>query len=57
MSQPADSTASTQRKIDMDAYWKENVRLITTLLVIWFVVSYVPVLLINQLNQLKILTF
>lgn len=56
MSQPADSTTPAQKKIDIDAYWKENVRLISILLVIWFAVSYLPVIIVNQLNQLKILT-
>ncbi len=35
-------------------YWRENLRLITTLIVIWFMVSYVPVLLVNQLNNIVI---
>jgi putative solute:sodium symporter small subunit len=35
-------------------YWAENQRLIITLLVIWFAVSYLPVLFINQLNTIVI---
>ena len=35
-------------------YWKENQRLILILLAIWFAVSFVPVLLINQLNSIVI---
>ncbi len=35
-------------------YWAENQRLIIILLVIWFAVSYVPVLFVNQLNNIVI---
>ncbi|MCX7791850.1 MAG: DUF4212 domain-containing protein [Chloroflexaceae bacterium] len=38
-------------------YWQENLRLITTLIIIWFVVSYVPVLFVNQLNNIVIAGF
>lgn len=44
------------QKVDMEAYWKANLRIIAILLVIWFVASYVPVLFVNQLNQITILT-
>lgn len=47
---------ATRRKGDVDAYWRENLRLIAVLLVIWFAVSYVPVLMVNWLNQFHILT-
>ena len=40
-----------------ELYWKENQRLIAILLVIWFAVSFVPVLLINQLNAIVIAGF
>ena len=36
----------------LDAYWKANQRLIVTLLIIWFVVAYIPPLIVNQLNQI-----
>lgn len=36
------------------AYWRENQRLIVILLAIWFSVSYLPVLFINQLNAIVI---
>ena len=37
------------------AYWKENLRLMTILLVIWFVVSYgCGILLFDALNAIKI---
>jgi len=37
------------------AYWKENVRLITICLVIWFVVSYgFGILLVEPLNTISI---
>lgn len=38
-------------------YWRENLRLITILLIIWFAVSYVPVLFVNQLNKIVIAGF
>jgi putative solute:sodium symporter small subunit len=38
-------------------YWRENQRLIVILLAIWFAVSYLPVLFINQLNQIVIAGF
>lgn len=38
-------------------YWQENQRLIVILLAIWFLVSYVPVLFINQLNNIVIAGF
>lgn len=38
------------------AYWKRNLRLITGLLVVWFVVSYgFGILLVETLNQWAIL--
>jgi len=37
------------------AYWKENIRTILTLLVVWFIVSLgAGVLFINQLNMIEI---
>tara|TARA_B100002019_G_scaffold203219_1_gene176242 strand:+ start:125 stop:391 length:267 start_codon:yes stop_codon:yes gene_type:complete len=37
------------------AYWKENVRLLMTLLVVWFVVSYgAGILLVDLLNQIPL---
>ena len=40
---------------DKQAYWKENLRLVTILLVIWFVVSYLfGILLVDQLNAIRI---
>lgn len=38
-------------------YWSENLRLISILLVIWFVVSYVPVLFVEALNNIVIAGF
>jgi len=38
-------------------YWKENQRLIIILLAIWFAVSYLPVLIVNQLNTIVIAGF
>ena len=40
---------------DREAYWKENIRLVTILLVIWFVVSYLfGILLVDQLNAIRL---
>jgi len=37
------------------AYWKENVRLILTLLAVWFVVSYgFGILLVDVLNNINL---
>lgn len=37
------------------AYWKENIKYLTILLSIWFVVSYVfGILLVEQLNTIKL---
>lgn len=37
------------------AYWKENLRLLTILLVIWFIVSYgFGILLVDQLNAITV---
>ncbi|MCS6888715.1 MAG: DUF4212 domain-containing protein [Chloroflexus sp.] len=38
-------------------YWKENLRLITILIAIWFLVSYVPVLFVEALNNVVIAGF
>lgn len=36
-------------------YWRANIRLVTFLLVIWFVVSYLfGIILVDQLNTIKI---
>ncbi len=42
------------RQQKAEAYWRENQRLIVILLVIWFVVSYLPVPFVNQLNTIVI---
>jgi putative solute:sodium symporter small subunit len=47
--------ARPERK-DLQSYWLANLRLISILLVIWFAVSYLPVLIVNQLNEIGILT-
>lgn len=41
-----------------DAYWKANIRLLVTLMVIWFVVSYgFGVLLVEPLNEIPLFGF
>jgi putative solute:sodium symporter small subunit len=44
------SQTSAEKQAHLDAYWRSNVRLITVLLLIWFGVSYVPVLIVSALN-------
>jgi len=44
-----------QSKEKMKKYWKENLRYLSILLTIWFVVSYVfGILLVDQLNTIKL---
>jgi putative solute:sodium symporter small subunit len=50
------TNSSEAKKGDTAGYWRANLRLIITLLVIWFAVSYLPVLIVNMLNQFNILT-
>jgi putative solute:sodium symporter small subunit len=45
------------RQQQLDAYWKANLRLIVTLLLIWFAVAYIPPLFVNQLNAIVIAGF
>ncbi|WP_210395742.1 DUF4212 domain-containing protein [Motiliproteus sediminis] len=41
-----------------DAYWKENVRIILSYLVVWFVVSYgCGILFVEQLNSIPFFGF
>lgn len=43
---------------DKVAYWRRNLRLMTTLLAVWFTVSYVcGILLVEQLNNIVINDF
>jgi putative solute:sodium symporter small subunit len=56
MKTPRPSAAPARRAADTVGYWRANLRLITILLVIWFAVSYLPVLIVNMLNQFNILT-
>jgi putative solute:sodium symporter small subunit len=55
-SQSGRARASRATKTQLDAYWRDNLRIIGILLVIWFIVSYLPVFFVSQLNQLEILT-
>lgn len=41
-------------KKKMQEYWRRNVRILFTLLTIWFLVSFVfGILLVDELNQIK----
>ena len=49
---------SVSKQAAAKAYWKENLRLILTLLVIWFVVSFgCGILFVEQLNAIKFFGF
>jgi putative solute:sodium symporter small subunit len=50
------SSSTEAKKGDTAGYWRANLRLIGILLVIWFAVSYLPVLVVGMLNQVNILT-
>ena len=40
---------------DRQAYWRENIRILTILLSIWFIVSFGGgILFVDQLNQIKL---
>lgn len=40
---------------DKNAYWQANIRLILTLLVIWFIVSFgAGILFVDQLDSIKV---
>lgn len=44
-----------QNKEKMKRYWKENLKYLSILLTIWFVVSYVcGILFVDQLNTIKL---
>ena len=45
----------TKNKIDREAYWRENIRLVVSLLMIWFFVSYgCSILFVDLLDRIKI---
>src|SRR5215210_5604128 len=44
------------RQRNIDGYWAANVRLIIGLLLIWFGVTFLPILFVNQLNRIEVLT-
>jgi cation/acetate symporter len=48
--------ARIPKQRDMAGYWAANVRLIVGLLLIWFAVTFLPILFVNRLNQIEILT-
>jgi cation/acetate symporter len=41
---------------DMASYWAANIRLIAGLLLIWCAVTFLPIVFVDQLNQIEILT-
>ena len=48
--------ANIPKRRDMTGYWAANVRLIIALLLIWLGVTFLPILFVNQLNQIAVLT-
>lgn len=53
----SDEAKKAEIKARLEAYWQANVRLITTLLIIWFAVAYIPPLFINSFNKIVIAGF
>lgn len=42
-------------KLSRQNYWKKNIRILLTLLTVWFIVSFgFGILLVEQLNQIKV---
>lgn len=57
-SQPPEGRPPEADNAWREVYWKRNLRLMITLLVIWFVVSFVfGILLVETLNQIVIAGF
>ncbi len=48
---------TTDLEARAQGHWNENKRLIVTLLIIWFVVSYIPVFFAEALNGINIFGF
>lgn len=55
---PASGSAPPARTVTqrLEAYWRENQRLVLVLLVIWFVAGYGHPIWAKQLNQIEVLT-
>jgi putative solute:sodium symporter small subunit len=47
--------ARISKQRDMAGYWAANVRLIMALLLIWCGVTFLPILFVDQLNQVEVL--
>lgn len=55
MSAQSENTGSSAKEEQKAAYWKANIRLLLTLLSIWFLVSYgFGILLAEPLNSLSV---
>jgi putative solute:sodium symporter small subunit len=48
--------ARIPKQRDMAGYWAANLQLIIRLLLIWFAVTFLPILFVKQFNQIEILT-
>jgi len=48
--------ANIPERLDISGYWGANLRLIGRLLAIWLAVTYLPILIVRQLNQVEFLT-
>jgi putative solute:sodium symporter small subunit len=48
--------ARVPKQRDLAGYWAANVRLIVRLMLIWFAVTFLPIVFVEQLNQIEILT-
>jgi putative solute:sodium symporter small subunit len=53
-----DSSTEQQRRLNRQAYWKANLRLVGICLLVWFVVSYgFGLLLVDVLNRVSLFGF
>jgi putative solute:sodium symporter small subunit len=55
-STPAGGPVAPTRSERLEAYWRENQRLVLVLLVIWFIAGYGHPIWAKQLNEIQILT-
>ena len=56
MQRPAETGVPTDRDARLRAYWRENLRMIAILFVIWFIAGYVHPPFAKALNEIRILT-
>ncbi len=58
MSEPSNDAASASNTTQAAAYWRANIRVVLSLLAVWFVVSFgFGILLLEPLNQIQFFGF